>query len=178
VLDLLSGHTERVAGPGTIVPTWSRDGRWIYFSSDRSGSEFQIWKVPATGGGPVQVTQNGGFEAFESSDGRFLYYTKRNAKYGFWRMPIEGGQERFVSEMANVAGRNWDKSHEGLYFLSRFGGVQLFSSAAGAIRQVMDLSVQPSPTYRGMTVSPDGRSVLLMQADLAKSSLMALSNLH
>ncbi len=28
------------------APTWSRDGRWIYFVSDRSG-EWQVWKMPA-----------------------------------------------------------------------------------------------------------------------------------
>src|SRR2546422_4241172 len=38
------------------VPTWSRDGKWIYFSSNRTGS-WQIWKVPSVGGSAIQVTR-------------------------------------------------------------------------------------------------------------------------
>ena len=34
------------------VPTWSRDGRWIYFSSTRSGTT-GIWKMPSAGGSAV-----------------------------------------------------------------------------------------------------------------------------
>ena len=58
-----------------IVPSWSGDGRWIYFASNRTGSG-QVWKMPSTGGPAVQVTRQGGFAAFESPDGRFLYYAK------------------------------------------------------------------------------------------------------
>ena len=53
-----------------MVPSWSRDGRWIYFSSTRgSDGEFQVWKMPVEGGQPIQVTKKGGWEAFESFDG-------------------------------------------------------------------------------------------------------------
>jgi WD40 repeat protein len=47
------------------VPSWSRDGRWIYFASDRSGS-WQVWRMLAEGGTAVQVTRGGGFAAFET----------------------------------------------------------------------------------------------------------------
>jgi Tol biopolymer transport system component len=39
-----------------FVPSFSRDGRWIYFCSNRS-SPVQIWKMPAEGGSAVQVTK-------------------------------------------------------------------------------------------------------------------------
>jgi Tol biopolymer transport system component len=58
-----------------ISPNWSRDGRWVYFASNRTGA-YQVWKVPAEGGAPVQVTRNGGCVAFESPDGKSVYYTK------------------------------------------------------------------------------------------------------
>ena len=32
-----------------IVPSWSRDGRWIYFGSNRTFA-YEIWKAPAEGG--------------------------------------------------------------------------------------------------------------------------------
>ena len=56
-----------------MVPSWSRDGRWIYFASERSGG-WEIWKMPSAGGPAVQVTNQGGYAAFESLDGKFLSY--------------------------------------------------------------------------------------------------------
>ena len=53
------------------VPQWSRDGKSIYFLSDRSGSQ-QIWHIPANGGRLTQLTdiENGidGFGIAPSGD--------------------------------------------------------------------------------------------------------------
>jgi Tol biopolymer transport system component len=46
-------------------PTWSSDGRSIYFSSNRSG-RFEVWRIAAAGGEPVRITWNGGYVARES----------------------------------------------------------------------------------------------------------------
>src|SRR5580698_4312400 len=44
-----------------LVPSFSRDGKWIYFASDQTG-DWQVWKVPNSGGSEVQaavqVTRN------------------------------------------------------------------------------------------------------------------------
>ena len=52
-----------------IVPSWSRDGKAIYFGSKRSGS-WQIWTAAVENGDLRQVTKNGGFVAKESPDGK------------------------------------------------------------------------------------------------------------
>src|SRR4029453_14307319 len=57
------------------VPSWSHDGKWIYFTSDRSG-RFEIWRVSPEGGAAEQFTKEGGYVALESGDARTLYYTK------------------------------------------------------------------------------------------------------
>src|SRR5262249_36064826 len=36
------------------VPSWSRDGRSVYFFSNRSG-DAQIWKIPADGGDVIRM---------------------------------------------------------------------------------------------------------------------------
>ena len=59
-----------------VLPSWSRDGRWIYFGSRRSG-DWQIWRMNMDNEQLEQVTRNGGFEAFESADGKTLYFAKR-----------------------------------------------------------------------------------------------------
>jgi Tol biopolymer transport system component/DNA-binding winged helix-turn-helix (wHTH) protein len=78
-----------------ITPSWSRDSKWVYFGSTRSGS-MQIWKIPGTGGQAIQVTQQGGFEGFESLDGKYFYYSKGRAVPGIWRIPVGGGEENLV----------------------------------------------------------------------------------
>jgi dipeptidyl aminopeptidase/acylaminoacyl peptidase len=59
-------------------PSWSQDGRWIYFYSTRTGEQ-EIWKMPVEGGRAVQVISGGGHESFESPDGKQLYYQFRDA---------------------------------------------------------------------------------------------------
>jgi len=99
------------------VPSWSADGRWIYFASDRSG-EFQVWKMPRGGGAAVQVTRHGGYVAFESPDGKDIYYVK---SYGYggttlWRAPAAGGDE--VKVLDSVRSRhNFYVVAEGIWFM-------------------------------------------------------------
>lgn len=87
----LTSETE-VALPGG----WSKDSRWLYLMSDRSGS-FQIWKVSPPSDHPVQITGNGGFEAQESPDGKYVYYTDRPAR-GARRprssCPVDAGSDK------------------------------------------------------------------------------------
>ncbi len=76
-----------------MLPSWSRDGKWIYFASDRSGA-FQTWKIGPDGSAPaVQVTRNGGFGGIESADGRFLFYGKAILSSPIYRIPVQGGDE-------------------------------------------------------------------------------------
>ena len=55
-----SQNASPVVQPPMVSPSWSRDGKWIYFASDRSG-EYQVWKMPAGGGEAVQLTRKGGY---------------------------------------------------------------------------------------------------------------------
>jgi Tol biopolymer transport system component len=69
------------------VPSFSRDGRWVYFGSTRTG-QFHIWKVPVSGGDAVQVSSHAGFRAVESTDGRDLYFSDNPGEPAtLWRMP-------------------------------------------------------------------------------------------
>jgi Tol biopolymer transport system component len=80
-----------------VVPSWSRDGKFVFFASNRSGN-FQIWKCRAETGETrsspaAQVTRGGGFRAFESADGSYLYFAKGRGKPGLWRRGLLGNPE-------------------------------------------------------------------------------------
>jgi Tol biopolymer transport system component len=42
-------------GPDDLTPSWSPDGRQLYFLSAKAG-ELQVWSVPVEGGDPIQLT--------------------------------------------------------------------------------------------------------------------------
>jgi Tol biopolymer transport system component len=51
VIDAEGGIPQRFTTESSedSMSAWSHDGKWIYFSSNRSGTD-QIWKMPATAG--------------------------------------------------------------------------------------------------------------------------------
>src|SRR6202008_3643311 len=84
-------HAITHGGSDNLVPSWSRDGRFIYFASKRTGSR-QIWKHSVEGASERQLTEHGGFDPFESYDGQTIYYSKFDEP-GIWSMPARGGRE-------------------------------------------------------------------------------------
>jgi Tol biopolymer transport system component len=118
VTDVSTGASRQIThGPGQdLWPQWSGDGNSIYFASDRSGN-YQIWKVAAAGGEPVQLTRDGGFKSWESSDGRYLYYSDNTR--AIWRMPVTGGPSTMIVQMADETafGGEWVLSASGIHWL-------------------------------------------------------------
>ena len=103
------------SGPFTsTAPTWSHDGKWIYFASDRSG-RFEIWRMPSEGSSTEQFTHDGGYMAIESPDGRTLYYTKTGGDGPLFARLLGGGDEEQVLE--SVARRGFAVFEDGIYYL-------------------------------------------------------------
>jgi serine/threonine protein kinase len=102
--------------PGAdFMPSWSTDGKWIYFCSTRTGSE-EIWRIPTNGGRSSRLTFHGGFESVASPDGRWIYYSKHNSPVSsIWRVPSGGGEETLIVD--GVRSRSFDITSKGLYFL-------------------------------------------------------------
>jgi len=76
-------------------PMWGADGM-IYFVSERSGT-FNIWKIAAGGGAPVQVTNHreGGVKFPSiSPDGKTIVYTQ---DYELYTLAVPDGQPRKVT---------------------------------------------------------------------------------
>jgi Tol biopolymer transport system component len=159
-----------------FLPSWSQDGKWVYFCSTRGG-DVQIWKVPSPGGAAVQVTHNGGSVAVESQDGKTLYFTKdyigRDERAGLWKMPVEGGPETQVV-MPRIDSPNFGLTEQGIYFMSpnrTTGGssIQFLDFATNTIQEIAKIA---KPVDLGLAVSPDRKFLLFAQLDSARSNLM------
>jgi Tol biopolymer transport system component len=158
-----------------ITTNWSQDGRWIYFASKRSGS-FQIWKMPAQGGDAVQVTHNGGMAPTESPDGKTLYFTKDSGSDGIWKMPVGGGPETQVAP--DLHRYNYAVTGKGIYFTrdgnrDRSASVQFLDFARGIVTPIVTVQ---KPLDLGITVSPDGRTLLFTQVGSAGRNLLLVEN--
>jgi eukaryotic-like serine/threonine-protein kinase len=176
------GGSPRQLTTGTsddVIPSWSRDGRWIYFASDRTGDR-QVWKVPAEGGEAVQVTKQGGFAAFESPDGKFIYYAKFDSP-GLWRVPVEGGDEAPVLDQPKLGYWGyWAVVDGGIYFINvkvkLHPTIEFFSFATGRVRQIATMEKEPVLGSPGFAISPDGRWILYAQVDQSGGDIILVEN--
>jgi hypothetical protein len=161
-----------------IVPSWSRNGNWIYFCSTRSGNQ-ELWKVPAVGGLAIQLTKNGGFEAKESKDGKWLYYSRpKELGIGIWKMPIQGGKGILV--LNRDCGRFWDLTDQGICFIDLAAkphpaiNICRFDTQRTTRIGAVD---KPLWTWDGaLSVSPDAQWLLYPEVDHLESHIMLLEN--
>ncbi len=75
-----------------IGATWSPDGRFLAYSSNRGG-KFDIWVQQISGGDPVQITKGVGqnWQPDWSPDGRLIAYRSEEGDGGLYIVPALGG---------------------------------------------------------------------------------------
>jgi Tol biopolymer transport system component len=174
VISVDGGKPRRLTDdPGTdSIPSFSRDGAWIYFSSTRTGRP-EIWTIAAEGGQPVQVTTNGGLAALESLDGQSLYFM-REQNGALWGKPLDGGSEFMVLE--RVALRNFVPAADGIYFMQREAAGHSFRFLAFATGEVRTFGSMTRNTSNVISVSPDARWLAYVQEDQVGSDLILVEN--
>jgi serine/threonine protein kinase/Tol biopolymer transport system component len=160
-----------------IASKFSRDGQWIYFSSTRSG-DYRVWKMPIVGGDAVQVTPNqGGGGAVESPDGSSIYYHMSSVVSPLWRLPTAGGEP--VKVLDGVVWFNWCLFANGVYYidytdpLTKETRLQYLNFLTGKTTTVARNLGEVSA---GLTVSPDGKTLLYTRVDSYDVDLMIVEN--
>jgi eukaryotic-like serine/threonine-protein kinase len=156
------------------LPSWSSDGEWIYSTANRSG-RYEIWKRPARGGKALQVTQNGGWVAFESHDGKSLYFNK-SGNSGLWVLPLRGGEEKQLLKSAWFA--NFAVVDDGIYYMpapepNSNSSVRFLSFATGRDKEIAPIISAP---HQGLAVSPDRKTILYATNVRSGSSIMVVDN--
>jgi Tol biopolymer transport system component len=178
-------------------PSWSTDGKWIYFGSNRSGRD-EIWKAPTEGGPAARVTRDGGYEAFSSPDGWFLFYCKSpselitlftdpsayiGADLELWKQPIGGGAETRVLD--EVRPGLWDLAGNDLFWLApasadRSATISVLHLSTGKREELYRFpkDIQPLTFANPFAVSSDARSFLINLLDRNERDLMLVENVR
>jgi Tol biopolymer transport system component len=162
------------------VPTWSRDGKSIYFSSNRTG-RMELWKQDLGSGVVDQVTQHGGYSALESYDGKYLYYVKFFSP-GIWRMPLSGGEEeRIIDQPEAWYWAHWDITDNGLYFFdiaaSPRPDMKFYDFQTRRITSVLQTDGQVRYWTPGVSASRNGRTIYYA-TQYANATIMIAENIQ
>ncbi len=171
-----------ISGMKAQVPGWSGDGKFLYFASDRTG-RFEIWREPASGGQPTQITHHGGFMARESPDGKWLYFSK-DGPGTLWRMRLPlnkpGGfrEELMIGPPFYVQETGWALAADEIVFTDgagagQPGSLRSYQISTGRTRLILPFLPSFVETRDcNVTVSPDSKWILYSQLDRSGSNVM------
>ena len=157
--------------------SFSRDGRWIYFTSNRTG-EFAIWKISVSGGEAVRVSPGAGLFGIESADGANFYYVdtaSANRPGRLLRLPLKGGEP--VQVLDDVVSTCFDVLDKGIYYIERIGSesrLKYFDFASSRSNVIVENLGNVGGF--GISASPDGRTILYSRVDSSVNDLMLVDN--
>jgi Tol biopolymer transport system component len=157
-----------------VVPRFSPDGKWIYFSSNRTGA-MQLWRMRPNGAGTEQVTHNGGFAPVFSPDGAWIYYGRQNTTVtSLWRMNLNTREEEQL--VPSIQNRSFAIAGSGLVYISNSAGKSsLFfldpSSNASRLLFTFDRQI-----WLGTALSPNGRDFFYSQVDEQSQDLQLVQD--
>ncbi len=160
-------------------PGWSRDGKWVYFFANR-GNGGRLWKKSVEEDILLPVTSQGGFPAFESTDGRTVYYGNEDGR--IFKVPVSGGEE--TPALTVGRGATWTLGESRIYVLDPFakGGpaIETYSLSGGKLPGRVALPGDPDHYFWNsagtMSISPDGRWILYEHSDRIDSDILLAEN--
>ena len=159
-------------------PNWSRDGKWIYFSSLEPGRT-GVYRCPAFGGdagllskGTVVINPR------ESFDGKTVYFASNHDKSTLKQvaLPARPDTESKVDGMPRIrAAELWTLSRAGIYFVPDEAprSLRYFDFATRQVRPIFEVDKDFSS---GLSVSPDGRWLIYSQAGDANGDIMLVDH--
>ncbi len=187
VLTLATGDLARLTFSDSLsnLDGWSRDGQWIYFTSNTTDVPGQgdILRVRATGGTPLEVSRERYLNEFESApspDGtQVALLAKGISSAQWWRnghahidetelwlkplaapSPTDAGYHRLLPADAKHAWPMWSPDGKTLFYMSDKSGAENIwsaNAASGAERQVTHFT---SGRCLWPSISYDGKTIV------------------
>ncbi len=152
-------------------PWFSRDGRFLYYTSKRSG-EYETWKQPILGREPERITFDGvDLGVFWSEDGASFFFRREETIWNqaFGREPV-----RVLDGVKYQSWVLWDdqivyerNSDDGEAF------AEIYDPETGTSRRLGSLGDAAGMSF-GFDVSPDGTAILFAREDRGGSDLMLI----
>src|SRR6185295_18474177 len=159
-----------------VWPAVSPDGKYIVFTSDRSGT-LHLWRIDRDGSNPVQLTNGGGEDwATFSPDGRWVIYTATGGgdRFTLWKVSIDGGAPvRLTERLALQASISPDGKQIACGYRADVKSqwqIALFSLDGGAPKQTFEV---PQSIDLPMVIrwTPDGRGITYIDTRNGVSNL-------
>jgi len=159
-----------------VVPSWSHDGKWIYFLSG-GASRHGIYRCPANGGDAVLLAAlppgDLGTNPQESFDGVTVYFATNWANFGLEMVSIkQPGKISVVDSRISVCCYGaWTVAPGGIYFVPSEApkSLRYFDFKTKEIRPVFDMDKNSS---QGLSTSRDGRWILYTQLEAENANIM------
>lgn len=140
-----------------------------------------MYRCPASGGDAVVVSKDmDGYNPQESLDGKTLYFASHEEQSTLKKvaLPPQPGTEAAVGGLPRLSNAGvLALTPGGIYFASADAPQSLhyFDFADKQIREVFTLH---RDLGSGLSVSPDGRSILYVQWDDVNGDIMLVDNFH
>jgi Tol biopolymer transport system component len=166
LLDVTGGEPRPLAASAfeERMPRFSRDGKAVYFNSDRDGT-VKVWRQTLAGNHAMPVGVSTSFASYESWDGRQLYFNVPGA--GIWIARPDGTGAHELPGISSEPEINWIPGPNSLYFTrqQRTGGSEFCEFIDGRIRVLLTIPGQLVLNTSNLAVSPDGKWLLYAQQD-------------
>ena len=163
------------------MPTWSHDGRFVYFSSQRAGSE-TIWRVPVAGGPEEQVTHTGGGRCEEAADGQTLFFLRAT----FGNSPLlavslavaRAAAETTGQSLYRYVGGTNGRVHDVTSYRGNLVAVGEFTNAGGTANRIAlwngSGSLARRSALRPMSTTPTVSAAVRLAAPTRRSAWVAI----
>ena len=182
IVPMGGSSTGRLVGPDgqCTSAAWSRDGTWMYFSSN-SGGRFHLWRQRFPDGVPEPVTQGPGEEEgiAVDPDGVSLLTSLGNRQSSIWIHDARGEREisregyAFVPRIPNSGNSQpFAADSRSLFYLVRQGAVHFEGTGertgelwATDVATGQSRAVLPGVSVVGYEVSRDGKEIVFAALD-------------
>src|SRR5216683_560989 len=171
-------------GDQNYLPAWSRDGRKLAFTSNRSGRS-QIWVMAADGSNPIQLTTeaDNAVPTWSPDGKRLAFASKRTGHSEIWVMNADGTDQKQLTK-TDVAiandGPAWSPDGRRIAFYSNRSGhyaIWLMDPDGGHLTQFTTAEGDRYLDSNAPAWSPDGSKIAFWSGVAHKSGNIWVMNL-
>jgi Tol biopolymer transport system component/DNA-binding winged helix-turn-helix (wHTH) protein len=169
--------------PEMSEPSWSQDGKWIYFVMTTPGTvSGKIYRCPASGGDGIAISGDGVDTPLESLDGKAVYFVTEDAVGGplsvDWINASSPSNASELEGMPQLWGTpNWTVVSGGIYYVpaESLKSIYYFDFKSKRAHEIFKADKYFGT---GLSVSGDGHWILYSQMDEENTDIMLVEHLR